>query len=89
MHTATVTEFNAKWRRFVAKDAAGKFSAFALDGPGKVKRGDALQWEAMPGRTVLELTNCGANETLRATALVIAVSRAHAEAFLKAGDQSA
>jgi hypothetical protein len=69
--------------RFVVKDAAGKFSAFLLDGPGKVKKGDAVEWDAMPGQVHLALTNKTSNETLQVTSLALGVTRAHAEALLK------
>jgi plastocyanin len=84
VESGKVTVVGAKARRFIVKDGAGKFAAFALDAPGKVKRGDVVEWAPMPGQTHMVVSNRSSNESLQVSALALGVSRAHAEAFLKA-----
>ena len=83
VQSGKVTVSNAGSGRFVVKDAAGKFTAFALDAPAKVKRGELVYWEPMPGQTRMVVRNATTNASLQVNALALGVSRAHAEAFLK------
>jgi hypothetical protein len=83
VESGTVVEFNGRWRLFVAKDGAGKFTVFELLAPQGLKRGDAVQWARVGAETRMQVVNMRPGETFPANVLTSRVSRAYAAAFLK------